>query len=385
MVSDATLTQGRRATDSGSVTVGALSAAGPNAPSFRVRTKIPSAELARHGIRIEHVSLLDEDDDRRLHEAGAPARAATALRARTRLRRRLAAADWEVSLVQRQVDLLPTLELERSAAEADRLVLDVDDAIWLDRSRGARGHPLALLKGTPRKVRWLAARADAVIAGNELLAEWLGRHSANVRVVPSLVEHRDVPVRSHRPGDRAVLGWIGSPTTATYLQRLTKPLARLPAAAPDIRFELLTVGGTAPPVPGLEVRSEPWSEERERRFLTEIDIGLMPLEDTPWARGKCSYKALQYMAAGVPVVADDVGISASVIGHEAAGLIPRSEGDWTEQVAALARDAALRSRLGGVGRTRIANDFSVERWAPELASILRGDPAGPIAMGEQHR
>jgi glycosyltransferase involved in cell wall biosynthesis len=364
MVSDAT-------------TVGALGALGPNAPSFRVRTKIPSAELARHGVLIEHLPLLDDEDDRRLREAGAPARAGIALRARTRLRRRLAAADWDVSLIQRQVDLLPTLGLERRAARGHRLVLDVDDAIWLDRSRQAGGHPLALLKGTPRKVRWLASRADAVIAGNELLAEWLAGYSANVRVVPSLIEHREVPVRSHEAGDRIVLGWIGSSTTATYLRRLGEPLSRLRAAAPEIRFELLAVGGDPPATPGLDVRSEPWSEETERRFLSEVDIGLMPLEDSAWARGKCSYKALQYMAAGIPVVADDVGISADVIGHEAAGLIAHSEGDWIDHIAALARDAGLRSRLGATGRKRIIESFSVECWAPELAAILRGAEAGP--------
>ena len=381
-MSNATLTHGRRGTESGVVTVGALSAAGPNAPSFRVRTKVPSAELALHGVRIEHVSLLDDDDDRRLHHAGIPARATTAFRARARLRKRLRAADWQVSLVQRQVDLLPTLELERKAAAARRLVLDVDDAIWLDSSRGARGHPLALLKGTPRKVRWLAGRADTVIAGNELLAEWLGKYSADVRVVPSLVEHREVPVRSHEARDRILLGWIGSPSTATYLPRLVEPLARLRDLAPDIRFEFVAVGGPVPDIPGVDVRSEPWSEERERRFLTEVDIGLMPLEDTAWARGKCSYKALQYMAAGIPVVADDVGISARVIGHEAAGLIPRSNEDWAEYVATLAGEAELRSRLGAAGRARIAADFSVERWAPELAAILRGEPSRPLAPAD---
>jgi glycosyltransferase involved in cell wall biosynthesis len=385
MGTNATFTQGGRRTAGSTVTVGALSAAGPNAPSFRVRTKIPSAELARHGVLVEHLPLLDEDDDRQVHGAGVAGRATAALRAYGRQRRRLGAADWDVSLIQRQVDLLPTLDLERRAAKGRRVVLDVDDAIWLDSSRGAEGHRLALLKGTARKVRWLAGRADAVIAGNDLLAEWLGSYSSNVTVVPSLVEHRNVPVRSHQPSDRIVLGWIGSPTTATYLPRLVAPLARLGAEAPGIRFELLAVGGPVPDIPGVQVRSEPWSEEQERRFLTEVDIGLMPLEDTPWARGKCSYKALQYMAAGIPVVADDVGISAAVIGHEAAGLIPTSEGGWTEYVAALARDHDLRTRLGATGRARIASDFSVERWAPELAGILRGEPVRPLAVAEALR
>src|SRR4051794_39170299 len=111
--STTSLTDGRRGTDSGLVTVAALSAAGPNAPSFRVRTQIPGAELARYGVVVEPLSLLDEADNRRIREAAVPARAATALRARARLRRRLARIDWDVSLVERQVDLLPTLDLER--------------------------------------------------------------------------------------------------------------------------------------------------------------------------------------------------------------------------------------------------------------------------------
>jgi glycosyltransferase involved in cell wall biosynthesis len=357
----------------GTVTVGALGALGPDAPSFRVRTKIPSAELARHGVAMRGFPLFDAEEDRRFHNAGVLSRVDIALRARARLRRKLAAgAEWDVTLVQRQVDLLPTLALERLAAGGRRLVLDVDDAIWLDRSSAAGGHRLALLKGTPRKVRWLAASADVVIAGNELLAEWLSRHSARVEVVPSLVEHRDVPARVHEAGDRIVLGWIGSPSTAGSLSRLRDPIGRLAEGANGVQIELLAVGGRAPEIPGVEVRSESWSEKRERQFLREVDIGLMPLEDSAWARGKCSYKALQYMAAGIPVVADDVGVSAKVIGHGEGGLIVRDADEWLEHFSALIGDVQLRARLGGNGRSRVAKDFSVERWAPTLAAILRG-------------
>src|SRR5215218_2893168 len=182
----------------GTVTVGALGALGAQAPSFRVRTRIPSAELVRHGVAMRHLPLFTARQDRQFHEAAALRRLDVLLAARSRLRRRLATdIDWDVTLIQRQVDLLPGLGLERLAVADRRLVLDVDDAIWLDRSGDARGHRLALLKGTLRKVRWLASRADAVVAGNELLAEWLSRYSGNVAVVPSLVEHRDIPLRVH--------------------------------------------------------------------------------------------------------------------------------------------------------------------------------------------
>ena len=357
------------------ITVGAFGALGPYAPSFRVRTKIPGPELERRGVRLQHYPLLNQAQDEMLHGASVARRLQAALQARRDLRRRVAGADGQldVALVQRQVDLLPTLALERLVARDRRLVLDVDDAIWLDASPGARGHRLAALKGTARKVRWLAERAETVIAGNDLLAEWLSRHSQNVVVVPSLVEHREIPLREHTASDRIVLGWIGSPSTAPSLNRLREPLRELVAGHPDLEVELLVVGGEPLAVEGATVRGEPWSEQSERDFLQQVDVGLMPLPDNAWTRGKCAYKALQYMAAGIPVLADDVGVSAQVIGHERGGLVAESDSDWTQYLSALAADPDLRGRLGLEGRKRVAEGFSVEAWAPTLARILR-DP-----------
>jgi glycosyltransferase involved in cell wall biosynthesis len=359
---------------SGTVSVVAVGALGEQAPSFRVRTQVPSAELGRHGVAMRHLPLFTAQQDRLFHEAGAARRLDVLLAARKRLRQQLAAGgDWDVTLIQRQVDLLPGLGLERRAVGERRLVLDVDDAIWLDhRSAEARGHRLAMLKGTARKVRWLASRADLVIAGNDLLAEWLGRYSRHVAVVPSVVEHREIRPRIHEPRDRLVVGWIGSASTAPLLDRMVQPLRRLGSASRGVGIDFLVVGGRAPVIPGLRVRSERWSEERERAFLRQVDIGVMPLEDSEWARGKCSYKALQYMAAGIPVVADDVGVSARVIGHEVGGLVARDADQWVDHLVALAHDPHLRARLGAAGRVRVRNDFSVERWAPRLASLLRG-------------
>jgi glycosyltransferase involved in cell wall biosynthesis len=149
--------------------------------------------------------------------------------------------------------------------------------------------------------------------------------------------------------------------------------------SPEI--ELLVVGGRAPEVSGLRVTSEPWSEEVERNFLRQVDIGLMPLPNNAWTRGKCAYKALQYMAAGIPVVADDVGISARVIGHERGGLIARQLDDWVQHMATLAENPRLRARLGRTGRQRIEEGYSVERWAPELAALIRGQP---VAAAQEH-
>lgn len=359
------------------VVAAALSAQGPLSPAFRVRVLIPSRDLARHGVELHPLPLLPTCEAELRFRAGSPpVRARMLASSRRGLRKRLAETRYDVALVQRQVDLLPGTSLERAATDGRRLVVDVDDAIWLDTTSAARGSRFAVLKDSQRKVRWMARRADAVVAGNEYLAEWLGRYSSRVSIVPSLVEHREVVPRTHAAGGEIVLGWIGSPTTAPQLQGIRGALERVADAAGDLRFSLVVLGGECPPIRGIDVQVRPWSVQEERELLARMDVGLMPLEDAPWTRGKCAYKALQYMAAAVPVVADDVGVSARVVGDGEAGLIPRDAAQWTEAIATLARDPALRQRLGDAGRERVAKEYSVQRWGGPLAAIIRGDDGG---------
>jgi glycosyltransferase involved in cell wall biosynthesis len=349
------------------IDVVSTSAAGPDAPAFRIRSLLLRDELARHGVRLQPLPLVSGNDD--LPGLGPGRRLGRVLRARRDLRARLASSDAPVALAHRQVDFAPDLTLERAALQGRVLVYDLDDPIWLSWTRSARGHPLAALKGSGRKARWLAERAAHVIAGNEILAEWLGRHSDHITVVPSTVETREVAVRQHEDRDTLVIGWIGSQTTAGYLAPLLARLGGVSGLLPGRRVKLLMVGGTAVAPGEVEVESLPWSVESERRALAEMDIGVMPLPDNPWTRGKCAYKAIQYMAAGVPVVADDVGISRSVVGT--GGLIPAGDRGWADALVQLGNDAALRARIGADGRTRAEDEFSVERWAPAVAGILR--------------
>ena len=164
-----------------------------------------------------------------------------------------------------------------------RLIYDVDDAVWLS-GRQTGGHPLGVLKGAARKVRWLAERAAHTIAGNEILAEHLAAYGKRVTVVPSLVDPASYPLRSHEQGEALTLGWIGSPTTAPYLERAAPVLERL-AGESNRPVRLLVVGGSAVEIAAVRVEERAWSPEAERQALAEMDVGLMPLEDTPWTHG----------------------------------------------------------------------------------------------------
>jgi glycosyltransferase involved in cell wall biosynthesis len=300
-----------------------------------------------------------------------PRKIAVLTRARTRLARELRELPTgsDTVIVQRQVDLAPLLTLERSATADRRVIYDVDDAIWLS-GRQTAGHPLGVLKGTARKVRWLTGRADEVIAGSEILAEHLGRYSSRVTVVPSMVDTDSYVVRRHEQGAAVTLGWIGSPTTVGYLHAIGPVLERF-ARESRRPVELEVVGGEAPRLDGIEILERAWSPEVEQLVLGRMDIGLMPLDDTPWSRGKCAYKALQYLAAGVPAVVADVGISARVA--TGAGWVAGSQAQWLEGLHLLADDPDLRQRLGAVGRQRIERDFSPARWVPTLGKILKGE------------
>ncbi len=335
----------------------------------------PAPALARHGVDLVPLPLLSAEEARRFAHASLAVRGALVLRARRRVAARLQAEgrEWDAALVHRRADLLPSLRLERLAAGGRRLVYDVDDAIWLDVRRGGGAHRLAAFKATPRKVRWLAARADHVMAGNAILADHLSKLSSSVSIVPSLVDPGAIAVRRHADGPELVLGWIGSRTTAPFVQRRRALLAQLAAALPGRGLRLLMVGGTIDPVEGLELEARPWSPDAQADALGRMDVGLMPLPDTPWSRGKCAYKALQYMAAGVPVLADEVGIAGEVVGD--GGYVVSSDRQWLDALVALSSDRALRGRLGTAGRRRVEAEFSLERWAPVVAGLLRGAPA----------
>lgn len=359
----------------------AVAAQGPEAPAFRVRTQVPAPRLRELAIRIESVPLFTAREAASFRVATAATKTTVLFGARRRMRARLLSerARHTAVLIQRQVDMLPMRGLERMAMAGRRVVLDVDDAVWFDTRREAGGHPVAFLKDSRRKVAWLADRSDCVLAGNSVLADWLSVHAGTVHVVPSLVDAHAVPVRKHAASETIVLGWLGSSSTMPYLAALTDVINAAAVAMRPLSCRLQVVGGGVPAGLAIPVDAEPWSPSAEARLLSTIDIGLMPLPDTPWTRGKCAYKALMYMAAGVPVVADDVGVSARVVGDGVGGLIASRRADWIEAVAALGVDAGLRARLGRAGRTRLLRSYSVEAWSPFLAAALTGEtpPAPP--------
>ena len=243
-------------------------------------------------------------------------------------------------------------------------VVDYDDAIFhaYDRS----GNPL-VRRMLGRKLDPLLAGAAAVTAGNGYLADYATRHGAGEVVrVPTVVDPARYPVLPAPAGARLRVGWIGTPSNARYLAPV---IAALGMIADRVPLTLVTIG--APVLRDLPVPQEvhAWTEDSEARLLAGIDVGVMPLPDDPFERGKCGYKLIQYMAAARPVIASPVGVNAEIVTSDV-GLLALTERDWAEAIAALAADPARRVAMGTAGRRRVEDHYSIDAVAPGLIALF---------------
>lgn len=252
-----------------------------------------------------------------------------------------------------------------------RLVYDFYDAIWLQRQAASRQlSQLGRWLHPADKIEVVSRLARVVTVSNERLAEWARHVHDDVRVLPMLVEVDGYARRHHAERSPVVLGWFGSARQLNRLMGLAPALRRL-AAERDI--VLRVVSGEPVDILGVPVdsRTEPWSPESERDDLAAVDIGLLPLEDTPLDRGKSPYKLLQYLASGTAVVATPVGMDLDVLEPERCFLPAWSEDDWLEAMRRLVDDVDLRARLGETGRRAVERHYAFGAYAEKFAEVLR--------------
>ncbi len=339
------------------------------APGQRYRFEQWAPGLEALGFQTTVVEVLSEAELNRIHRPGSFALKALALlrgAARITPLIRGARGRWDVAVVHRT--LLPAGPPILEAALARTgipVVYDFDDAIWVTKTTEAN-RALAWLKWSSKTAR-LCSLARHVIVGTELLAEYARRFNSRVSVIPPTVDVAHYRLHEHSAQGPVVLGWSGSPTTVEYLAVVANALRRVAAQVP-VRVHLM---GANFALTGLDVTYRLWRPDVEADELQSYDIGLMPLVDDDWTRGKGAMKALLYMASGVPVVASPVGITAKVVQHGVNGLLAASEGEWVEHLLALCRDAPLRRRLGAAGRSSVEQWYSPAVQVPRLAEVLR--------------
>jgi Glycosyl transferases group 1 len=245
-------------------------------------------------------------------------------------------------------------------------VFDFDDAIFLPSPSVA--NPWLVRAKTPGRIAGVIRRSQHVLAGNAFLAAYARRYNENVTILPTAV---DVD-RYRRPRGASstgglVIGWMGSQTTGRYLHQLDKPLTEISKT----RALQMTVVGATYSHPEVHVLCKPWSLQGEVEEILAFDIGVMPTPDDEWAKGKCALKALQYMAAGIPVVCSRVGVAAEIIEDGRNGFLASTGEEWREKLEALAAEASLRHSLGAAGRETVSARFSLAVTAPTLTALLQ--------------
>lgn len=244
-----------------------------------------------------------------------------------------------------------------------RYVVDLDDAIHLMyvNARGWR-RPLR------DKIPHVLARARLVLAGNRYLEAYARQYNERVLFFPTVVDtDRFTPPPSSAAARTPVVGWMGTPETARYLQGITPALE---AAAQRVPLSLMVVGAGAPAAGGLRVFAKPWSEMEEVADLQSMDIGVMPLADDEWSKGKCSLKLLQYMSAGVASVTSPLGSAPEFVRDGYNAFLASTGEQWRDRVADLAASPEKRAWIGEKARAEVEANYSLRAWGPRFADAL---------------
>jgi glycosyltransferase involved in cell wall biosynthesis len=211
-------------------------------------------------------------------------------------------------------------------------------------------------------------RAALVLVGNEYLAERARQAGAKrVECLPTVVDVERYDQALCRVQGLCTIGWIGSPMTAPYL---TLVQAVLSEVCQQGNVRVVIVGAQHIPLAGVPVETRAWSEQTEVQEIQSFDVGIMPLPDEPWERGKCGYKLIQYMACSKPAVASPVGVNRHIIAHGIDGFLASTPTQWVQTLRTLCQDRALRERIGQAARRKVAQEYSLQVTAPRLVSLL---------------
>ena len=268
-----------------------------------------------------------------------------------------------------QYELFPYLPgwFERVLRFTDKPVFyDIDDAIFHQYDN----HPKPFIrKLLGKKLVPLLQRADVAFCGNAYLQTYVSQYCGSTEIIPTVVDvtHFAPPAAKpviHPP----VLGWIGSPSTWDYCLPL---LDMISGYANALQLSALVVGAGHKASPRINFEFRDWVEADEVFDIQRMDFGIMPIPDEPWARGKCGYKLIQYMACGLPVIASPVGVNSEIVQQGANGFLAASDAEWHTAIEQLRSDAALRQRMGDAGRRIVEERYSIQVHGPRLAHFIR--------------
>jgi glycosyltransferase involved in cell wall biosynthesis len=340
-------------------------------PGQRFRIEQWEPILRRSGVEIAYVPFETEELRAILYRPGRTlAKVSAVTREMNRRRIELGSINgFDLVYLFREAALMGPPWFERKISRSGTpVVFDFDDAIFVSYKSPSNGY-LSYLK-FPGKTSEICRLSTHVMAGNQYLADYARSVNPNVTIVPTSIDTDKYRVKEPRTetGRTVTIGWSGSFSTIQHLDTLRDVLKELSTTE---NFILRVIGTSEYEIDGVDVEPISWNAESEVNDLSGIDIGIMPLPDDNWSKGKCGLKALQYMALGIPTVCSPVGVNSTIIKDGVNGFLAESPDEWLRILKFLIHDPALRQSIGTAGRQRVEEEFSAEVTAPKVLDIFR--------------
>ena len=247
------------------------------------------------------------------------------------------------------------------------IIFDFDDAVFLPNFNPVNSFYRFLKSQT--KTKKIVRMSKKIIVSNGFLEEYARRFNSRVYVIPTPIDTEKFRPLCEKKRKDLIIGWIGSPTTFSYLSIIFEPIQKL-SRKYEFIFKIIGAG-TPVFIPGVKIENYEWNLKKEVENFQSIDIGVYPLPDTEWVKGKAAFKAIQYMAVGVPVVASPVGMTNEIIQDDVNGFFAKSNEEWVEKISRLIESLDLRKKIGFAGRRTVEEKFSVKENARKYLKILR--------------
>lgn len=327
-------------------------------PSQRFRFEQYLDYLNDNGYKCEFSWLLSAKDDKYFYSEGKLFRKGLIVMQSIwkRLGETLSASKYDIVFVQREAFMLGTSFFEKQFAKKSKMIFDYDDSIWVQ-NVSAANKMFSFFKDA-EKTKDIISNADLVFAGNNYLADYARQFNQNVVVVPTTIDTDIYKPANKIVKEKICVGWSGSVTTVEHMETKIRALAAIKQKYGDkVYFKIIGDENYYSDV--LKTKGLPWIKQTEVQDMAEFDIGIMPLPDTEWAKGKCGLKGLQYMALGIPTIMSPVGVNSEIIDDGENGFLADSDDEWIAKLSLLIDSFELRKKLGDAGCKTVEEKYSV--------------------------
>lgn len=278
------------------------------------------------------------------------------------------ADNYDIVFVQREAHYIGTAYIEKKLAKKSKLIFDFDDSIWLMHVSDVNKKFNWLKR--PKKTNKIIEISHYVIAGNNYLADYAKKINPKTVVIPTTIDtDYHIPHKEKQNNKRVCIGWTGSMTTIRHFETIIPVLRRIQEKYGEYVY-FKVIGSKNDNYKGINIICKNWELSTEIEELSEFDIGIMPLPDNDWEKGKCGLKGLQYMAMEIPAVMSPVGVNKEIIIHGENGYLCSSDNEWYDTLCMLIDNAELRKSIGKNSRKTVIEKYSKQAWKDKYIEVF---------------